>query len=95
MSRLLLTLVPPTLLALAACDTIERNPCDRYADFVCDCFGADSADCREVTLLADDPTADVQDACEVDLASAQQDTAECLTPDTDSGLTTAYDTATW
>lgn len=98
MTRLLLPVF--VLAALAACDTVDRNPCDRYADFLCDCYGTSSSECSDARVLAQDPTADVQDACEIDLADAQQDTSECLTEDTaDSSDTSATafwgDTAAW
>lgn len=91
-----------TLLAgTAACETLDRNPCDRYADFICDCYGTTSAACRDVSTLADDPTADVQDQCEIDLAT-EQDTAECLddtgafdTGAGDTGVTWWGDTGLW
>ncbi len=78
----LLPLIPTAIATLAACDVVERNPCDRYADFVCDCYGDASAECDDVLILAQDPTADVQDACEIDLADAQRDTSQCLDDDT-------------
>lgn len=89
MTRLL---IPVALLAvLGACDTLETNPCQRYADFLCDCYGTDSPECRDGRILAQNPTADVQDSCEIDLADAQRDTSECLPADTgdtgDTGMT--------
>lgn len=84
---------PLALMALsAACDIIDRNPCDRYADFMCDCYGSSSSECREIRQLAQNPTADVQEGCEFDLADAQRDTSECLDDGFDTGVTW-WDTA--
>jgi len=84
-------LIPPLVLlaVLGACDTIETNPCERYADFLCDCYGDGSQECRDAQVLAQNPTADVQDACEIDLAAAQQDTSDCLVDDTSTVETDA------
>jgi hypothetical protein len=58
--------VTAALAVLFACD--EENPCDRYADYVCDCHeGEEGFDCDALRELAYDPSQEVSDACTIDL----------------------------
>lgn len=61
-----LVAVTATIAMLLACD--EETPCDRFADYVCTCHeGEDDFDCDSLLQLAENPTQDAIDGCQVDL----------------------------
>lgn len=62
---------PLLILLLALFGCIEESVCDRYADEVCAC--GDQASCDAARDLALDPSAAVQDQCEIDLPDVSCD----------------------
>lgn len=66
-----LALVAVTLIACLGCE--EEDPCDRYADYICDCHAnEDGFDCEALRELAEAPSQDVVDQCAIDLDDQKQ-----------------------
>jgi hypothetical protein len=62
------------LAGLLACE--EETPCDRYADYICDCHDEPGFDCDALRDLATDPTESAADQCSLDLADQRDLDAE-------------------
>jgi hypothetical protein len=61
----------------AGCMDEDRNPCDRYVSYMCDCHG-DDHDCADLEATYEDADQDLQDSCatELDDQQAEDDTSE-------------------
>ncbi len=67
-------LIPVGLFAtLSACFFDE--PCQRYADYMCDCHTETAEECRQFQAIAETADPRLQDQCEIDLAEQQQEDA--------------------
>ncbi len=66
------------LVAGSDCEFLQ--PCDDYVDYICTCHADDpDFDCDELRTVFADADPDLQDQCEIDLATQQeQDDADGL-----------------
>lgn len=62
------------LLLVLGCTLTDPNPCQKYADYICDCHGDDPAyDCQSVQDQYSTSDPELEDACESSLADLKNE----------------------